>query len=313
MQCRFVLALSAVLAACGDAGSNMDPGQPDAGATIECGAYPVPWVSASPSTEAAAAADLATLSPSAELKWDPASSTFHSIDRMNLALPACVDGANVYDQVRPLIAAHPTLFQIDLLDWRGPGPRDCGSVTETDNGLYTRIVRTRLAKHDTDWDSIQYAVRRVDGVVRLAGFLGAYTPLPQPALASALTACSRLTATQAEAIARATPLAAAVVQAAAAPREIMYLAMPDDDVAVSTEKWSSDPEAGDELKLVGRRTMTVTVSPKNYSADLLGSTARCPAADGTGFTVGFRLEVDAHTSAVVLVRPGIDCIIGSSP
>jgi len=61
--------------------------------------------------------------------------------------------------------------------------------------------------------------------------------------------------------------------------------------------------------LTGQRVLRVTVNRANYTSQLTASDARCPTADGRGFTVGFDITFDVHTGAIVYVKPGLDCVV----
>jgi hypothetical protein len=277
-------------------------------AVADCPHYPVSWSPAATIGEAAAAAELAELAPRAVLGWSPTRNTPSSIAPLDLPLPGCTDGVDAHTQLRAFLAAHSTLFQVDVAEWRTPASFDCKLVGPDPQVL--QMGRARIADHPSHEDELAFSLRRVDGVVTLVRFSGSYLPAAAAGLDGTLDACSRLTEPQAQATARMTALPAVVLDDCITSRgRFDYQMKPNDSASLEPDDvwfWVEDAET----QLVGARTLRVTVHPDNYTADLMASNARCPVpgGDATSFTIGFRIVFDVYDGHVLFVHPGLDCI-----
>jgi hypothetical protein len=159
-------------------------------------------------------------------------------------------------------------------------------------------------------DLLAYSVKRIDGVVTLTSVNGTYVPTAKEGMADAMTTCGSLTAAQAEATARATPLPANVYSQCIPQGNLTYQPRAGDTFALGPESWLWDEGTG-EVLMNGQRTLRVTVNPANYTADLLNSAARCPVTDpdSEDFTVGFDLTFDVQTGEIQFIKAGLDCVV----
>jgi hypothetical protein len=281
----------------------------DAAPLARCPAYPLPWLISPQGTQAAAAADLASISPGATLTWNDPVDTLQSIAGMDAMLPGCADGEDVNAQVMAFLAAHPALFQIDVTEWGVPLPLDCSLITE-DVQTFS-MGRTRVASHPLNQDLFTYNLKRVGGVVEITGVYAIYLATPYAGVDDQMTACNTLTAEGAASTARSTPLPAVVLDQCVATGNLTYQIHDNDTLTFArAENWGWDASTGQVL-LSATRTLRVTVNPLNYTADLLASTARCPVTDpdSEDFTVGFDITFDAFTGEILFILAGLDCVV----
>src|SRR5512140_3100749 len=96
-------------------------------APARCEQYPIPWRPAD-GAQAAAQAELASLSPGASMTWNTSAGTLTSVFQLATPLPDCTDGQDAVAQVFDVIAAHPALFQLEPTEWQLPEPFDCKYV-----------------------------------------------------------------------------------------------------------------------------------------------------------------------------------------
>lgn len=276
-----------------------------AAAAPACAQYPIPWQPPAGS-QAAARADLSSVSPAATMSWNANTGTLTSALALALPLAGCTDGQDVGAQVFAALAAHPALVQLDLSEWRTPAPYDCKYVG--DNEILS-IGRQRLAGHPVARDVFAYSLKRVDGAVQLTAVTGTYVPVVDAAIGDAMAACNTLTAEAAQATARTTPLQTTVYSQCKRTRTMTYTPKANDRFELAPqETWTWQEGTGQTL-FTGERTLRITVDPANYTPDLTSSAARCPAPDGDEFTVGFDVAFDVQTGAIVSVKPGLDCVV----
>jgi len=278
-------------------------------AAPRCEQYPIPWRPAASARESAQS-ELARLSPGASMTWNPSTGTLTSALSLALPLPDCTDGQDVIAQVYGVLAAHPALFQLDMSEWRVPEPFDCKYVG---NDELLNVGRIRLAGRPVAQDVFAYSLKRINGVIHLTGVNGTYLPIIDAAMGETMVACNSLTEPAATATARSTPLRATVLSNCSRTGTVMYTPHANDTFRLSPdEAWTWEDASGQAL-LTGERTLRVIVNPANYTSDLTSSDARCPAdgADGddNAFTVGFDIAFDAHTGAILSVKPGLGCFV----
>lgn len=279
----------------------------DAAAAPSCPQYPIPWQPAE-GARTAAQADLTRLSPGASLTWNAATGTLASTTQLSVPLPACTDGQDAIAQVNNVLGAHPALFQLDLDEWRRPGPYDCKLVNDP---VTFSIGRARLAGHPDLQDLIGFALQRIDGVVQLTGVYGTYLPVAGTSTSDAMAACSTLTIAAATTTARSTPLHAATFSQCRPTGALQYTLADNDSLRFADEdEWGWENDGG-QVALTGQRTLQIVVNPANYTPELLSSNARCPVDGGAGdqFTIGFEITFDVHTGAVVNIKPGLGCFV----
>jgi hypothetical protein len=279
----------------------------DAPPEAVCAAYPVP-VPVGGSTEAAALADLATLSGTGQLTWSAQRGTLSTIFQLGVTLPACVDGADANAVVRDVLAAHPTLFQLDFSEWHLPEPFNCQFV-----GAFDTITmgRTLLGGHPVARDIFAYTLRREGDVVSLASTIATYLPPVSSEVADAMASCDHLDAAQATATVQARTLSATIFDQCAPTGTLEYQPDDDDTYELRDDKaWLWD-ETESGVFLTGTQTLRVTLDHSNYTPELNSSDARCPVLDGPGdeFTIGFDVMFDIETGEVINVKPGLDCIV----
>jgi hypothetical protein len=272
-----------------------------------CGQYPLPW-QPTDEAQAAAQAELAVLSPGANMTWNAATGTLMSISRLAIPLPGCVDGQDVTAQVFRVFEAHPAVFQLDLTEWQIPEPFDCKYMT---GDTTLNMGRRYLAGRPVAKDVFAYSLTRISGTAYLTAVTGTYLPVIDAAMGDTMASCNRLTEHLARATARHTPLAATVLSQCRNTGTVTYVPKANDVFSLSpTEAWTWQEDTGQVL-LTGQRTLRVTVNPANYTPELMSSDARCPVLVGNGdrFTIGFDIFFDVHTIAIIGVKPGLDCIV----
>jgi hypothetical protein len=317
-------ALLMVVAACGggsgdrlDAGdgtadaalADAEPAMTDAAPLPVCDEWPIVLTPAA-GAQAAAEAELATLSPGTSLSWNANAGTVSTIFQLDLPLSGCVPGADVYAQVFALLEAHPALFQLDLDEWSTPAPYGCEHVPTQIQTL--GLGRERLAGHVVQRDVFSFALRRNDqDEVRLTAVVATYLPPASFDLGETMDRCSRLTAAEAEAVTRATTFTTPTFFHCTPTGSVTYVPQASDTVEFADHaSWTWDEGAGHVL-LTGTRTMRLTVHPDHHTQELLDSAAACPVADPESdeYTVGWTLTFDVQTGALLSITPGLDCIV----
>jgi hypothetical protein len=227
---------------------------------------------------------------------------------LQLSTPfGCTDGQDVNAQVFGVFAAHPALFQLDLTEWRTPEPFDCKYLGDFET---LNIGRQLLAGRPVAKDVFSYSLKRVDGVVQLAGVNGTYLPIVGTATGNTMTACNSLAESTAAATARSTVLHAGVYSQCQTTGTVAYTPKTNDAIQFSSEAVWTWEDTG-QVVLTGQRTLRVIVAPANYTPELMSSDAHCPVpgGDGNQFTIGFDIVFDVHTGAIISVKPGIDCVV----
>ena len=279
---------------------------PDASAP-RCDSYPI-VVTADPAAQAAAAADLATITQTAPLTWNDNTGTLSTIFQLDHSL-ACPDGTDANAQVIAFLTAHPALFQLDPSEWHIPEFFDCQFVPSDLQIL--NMGRTKLANHAIARDTLAYSFKRTGAEIVLTSVIGTYLPPAPTGLGDAMTACNDITAGAAETAIRATPLPARTFDQCAPTGDIAYSVHAGDTVELRPDDtWSWEEDTG-SVRLTATRTVRVTIAPANYTPDLLASDARCPVTDprSEDFTVGFDITIDAHTGEILFIKPGLDCVV----
>ncbi len=307
----FIVASLALITACagGDSTADLAAAELAAAKPDRCDAYPIPWKPPA-GARAAAASELAALSPSALLFWDDARAALTSIARLDVPLAGCRDGADASAQIRKLISAHRLLFQIEAGEWTWPDRLDCRVVT-ADSPIDLTLSRKRIDGHPIEEDIFQVSLRRVDGIVKVSSVFGFYLPAFGPTLAPDLSRCDALTDKEAVAATAALGLEAPVYQGenfCQPSSTLRYVLRRNDDVRLKKAEWAWGDD-GSGIVLTGTRTLRVTVDPANYTPELLASGARCPVGDGNDFTVGWDVTLDLHTGEVLFIQPGLDCVV----
>lgn len=285
--------LLASLAACSNAREAMP----------SCEPYPISWQPAH-GAQAAAQAELASLSPGAKMTWNGNTGTLSSVSQLAIPLPGCTAGQDVSKQVLAVLAAHPALFQLDLTEWSKPEHSDCKNV---DDAATVSLRRRRLAGQPVMHDVFTYRVKRIDGVVQLIGVSGFYLPILGPKVGETMAACDSLTESAATATARKTPLEATIFSRCVMTGSIAYTPRANDVFSFSPAEWIWKEDTGHVI-LTGQRILRVTVDPANYTPGLISSDASCPVGDGNDIVIGFDVVFDAHTGAITSIRPGLGCI-----
>jgi hypothetical protein len=248
------------------------------------------------------------MAPGATLTWNTGTGTLTAATPLATPLPNCTAGQDVWAQVYGLMSAHPALFQLEATEWRTPEPFDCQYVGDHE---ILSIGRSRLAGRPLAKDVFVYSLARIKDTVQLSAVNGTYVPVAGPAVGEAMAACNTLTAADATATARKTPLPATTYAQCRRIGSVAYTPKANDAFAFAPDEvWDWEPGTG-QVQLIGQRTLRVTVAPSNYTRELLASDARCPVpdGDGTAFTVGFDVVFDIHTGAIVSVKPGLDCVV----
>lgn len=276
-------------------------------AAPSCAQYPIAWHPA-PSARSDAQGELARVSPAATLAWNGNTGTLSSALPLTIPLTGCTDGADVGAQVSRALTSHPALFQIDPSEWRMPEPFDCKYLG--DNEILS-MGRQRLAGRPVATDVFAYTLKRIDGVVHLAGVNGTYLPAAGAALGQSMAACNALTQDAATTAARNARLQATVFSQCRRTGKLTYQPKPNDTfVFAPSESWTWSEDAGQAL-LYGERVLRVIVHPENYTPELMQSAARCPDPNGDGDAsiIGFDITFDVHTGEIVYVKPGLDCTV----
>jgi hypothetical protein len=284
-----------------------DAADGDGGTT--CAEYPLRFTP-DPGAEALARSALEQFSPGATLTWRPALGTIDFVSGMDVELPGCVAGADVFEQLWPVVESQPVLFQLDRSEWGTDSPIDCATVTDQEN-LTVRIYRTKLGSFDIARDVFAFSLRRVGGTVRLRSAFGTYVAQGSVVLAG-LTPCATL------------PLSDLTPRVLAETYDfVTYFQcnrtgegtyVPSDVDQVSFEDparitWYEESFTGPVL-LTLERAGRLVVDPANYTDELLASDANCPAPfPNPGRVVGFHILIDAVTGEVLSKLPGIDCIV----
>jgi hypothetical protein len=315
---RLVVGALLGLAACGDnlGAAAVDGPAPSDGAPVDatvdapalvCDEYPVP-VPPGGSGEAAARAELATLSPTGQLTWSEPRGTLSTIFQLDVPLPACTDGADANAVVREVLSAHPVLFQLDFSEWRLPEPFGCQFV---DDFSTITMGRRLLGGQPVARDIFSYTLRRSNGMVRLASTIATYLPPLPTEVAAAMASCNHLDANAAETTVRATTLHASTFAQCAPTGELDYQPAANDSYVLRDDLAWLWEETRSGATLSGMRTLRVTIDPSNYTPELLASDAKCPVLDGPGdeFTVGFDVLLDIETGVLLNVKPGLDCVV----
>jgi hypothetical protein len=271
-----------------------------------CDQYPIAFRPSS-TAQAAAQAELSGLSPGARLTWNDNTGTLSSVFQLAFPLLGCTAGRDVGAQVFEVLAAHPTLFQLDLSEWRAPPPFDCKFLG---NFEILNTARLRLAGRPIGVDFLAYSLRRINGVVHLDAVIGTYLPIFGAAMSDMMSACTTLTEAAAVATLRKTPLPATVFSQCSPIGAITYTPRTNDLVSSRPgDVWTWHEDVGQSL-LSGQRTLRVVVATANHTPELLASDARCPVGNtGEDFTIGFDIVFDVHTGEVVSVKPGLGCVV----
>jgi hypothetical protein len=310
----FLVGLLVPLAACGDnreaaepADARPVPPPPDDAEVMPlCEQYPIP-VQAAPGAQESVQAALTALAPTATMTWRDNTATFSSITGLDLPLPGCIAGEDVTTQVFAALAAHPAVFQMDLTEWPTQEFFNCQFA----DGAFVSIGRHRLAGHSFAFDIFAYGLASIDGVMTMTNVFGTYLPVAPAGISEAMDSCTQLTASAAETTARATALQAATFELCAPTGSISYTPRANDRFELlADESWAWEEGTGQVL-LRGQRTLRVTLDPSNYTPELMSSSARCPVTDPTSdaFTIGFDISFDLHTGEILIVKPGLDCIV----
>lgn len=280
--------------------------QPTAEAAPSCEQYPIPWRPVD-GAQSAAQADLASLSPGANMTWNSNTGTLGTVFPLAIKLPSCSDGQDAIAQVFGVLAAHPALFQLDLSEWRRPEPFDCKYLGDNTT---LNMGRSHLAGRPISQDVFAYSLKRTADGVQLSFVNGTYLPVVGEAMGDSMAACSTLTSSVAIATARKAALNAGVFSQCRRTGAISYTPKANDTFSLSEGAWSWQEDAGQVL-VTGERTLRVVINPANYTPELISSDARCPVAGGNAneFTIGFDVTFDVNTGAIINVKPGLDCVV----
>jgi hypothetical protein len=271
---------------------------------LRCERYPI---RAQPiaGAQAAAQAELSSLSPTASLTWNGDTGTLTAASQLGIPLTGCVDGGDVWTEVIRVLAAHPKLFQLDPSEWRIPEPFNCRFL---DGFTIISMGRRSLAGHPVAKDIVAFTLRRVGGVIQLLAVNGTYLPIAGATTGEEMATCANLTEAAAIASARGAALRTSVFERCRKLATVSYTPQPDDGFALFPEAWTWDEETG-RVSLSGQRTLRVTLARGHWSAELKLSDAVCPTEDGSDITIGFDITFDIHTGAILNVKPGLDCVV----
>ncbi|MCE9577168.1 MAG: hypothetical protein K8W52_28730 [Deltaproteobacteria bacterium] len=306
----------ALIAGCGSSTAAVDgaigPDVPVADANVDarpaslCTGYPVEWP-ADATAKAAAVAELATLSTTADLTWSDARGTLASVFGLDATLTSCTDGHDVGVEVAAFLTAHPALFQFDASQWSALVPYDCKNV-----GTSLEILnrgRLTLDGQPVLHDTLAYSIKRTPVGVTLTSVIATYLPADLTGLGARMEACTDADLGAVEAAVRATALPARTYEQCTETGALTYQMKAGDTISVLPGvAWTWD-DGDHAVALTGQRTARITLAAANYTPELLASDARCPVGDGADFTIGFDVTFDVHTGEITYIKPGLDCIV----
>jgi hypothetical protein len=228
---------------------------------------------------------------------------------LDIELAGCVDGQrDVYDELWPIVASAPELFQIDASEWEASNSLTCGLIDEQLN--IVGIHRTKLGPYDIARDIFNFVLRRdAGGSVRLRSMSGAYVPQGSVVLADA-NVCETAPVAELEPNVLAETYDYVTFFHCNPTGSGTYTPNSNDHVSFGDAQitWDEDQPNG-QIMLTLQRPGELLVDTANYSEELLASDANCPAPSGPERVVGFRVTVDAVTGEVLVKLPGIGCLV----
>jgi len=295
-----------LLVACGVApvsGGDELSGHGDPLQAARCAPYP--WtVNVGPSGQAAAQAELATLSPGATLQWSAVRNTPAGIFGARFELE-CPDGNDALEALFDFAGAHPALFRIDPAEWaRRPVP--CSAVSETRSTLNTS--RLTYAGQPARADTFAWSWRREKERVIVETVGGSWIPPASYADRLALGRCPALDVEAAEKTVRNAKLGYTVFNWCAPQGSHTYAAQKPDlletDPGAAFE-WS---EQGGSVVLRKVHRARFVLDPSSWTPPLISSDANCPLPGGAPY-VGFEVDFDSVTGELLRQKPGIGCIV----
>jgi hypothetical protein len=267
----------------------------DAGPVLDCESPIV--LSTDSQAESRARAALATLSATATLAWVAGRNTFQTIEGLAIERPGCTGRVDLLAELYTVLEATPDLFQFDPAEWTPDQSFTCDDVTEGDFETI-RLRRRAYGPLVLRNDIFTVVARRTGGVLRLQNFYAVYIPPGDPGVLARLAGCPDLPTSERDAILRAAPLHYLDFLPPPAPicapgDERVYLADDEDEL----EYAGQDEVFWDDVSSLRLRRVEVAilrVAEDNVTDALAGSTANCPADDGSP-RVGWQLYFDAVT------------------
>lgn len=267
-----------------------------------CDDYPVALTF--PDTQAAAEAELAELSPDAQMDWVSVFGTFSNISSFLVPLDCEGHGGDAWDAAWALFEEHPDLFQLDRSEWDDTTTYPCSSVTEL---RITTTARDRLAGEFVQEDGLSlFLAPGQDGGVVLQAVSGRYLPVLAD---GALTACEPQRDRILADAARAHTYPYATFDLCEQTGSEIYEPTDDDEVVLGETWWTWDDD-GTTVHARQWQAATLILDPSNVDADIEASNANCPADDdGVERIYGFSLILDPVTGEVLEAIPGVGCVV----
>lgn len=308
----FTLAIVGCAAACGS--SSDAPTDAATGDAAAVDAPPVPpdvapvdpaclapiTIPPDPNAEAAAAAELQALDPTATFEWDAVRGTFRSITGLVIPLPDCTGNDNAFDELFKVLEQSPALFQIDRAEWT-TNVLPCSQILASGYESLT-IRRTKYGPFALDNDVFTAIGGVQNGNVILHFFSGTYVPKPNPAVVAKLQSCPDRSHDALATELRVQPFDYVEYMPQPVPPctpegDATYTAATEDtltfDPTIIT-RWDET----DVLTLRRLATATLRVAEANYTPALLNSSANCPDEAGNS-RVGWIRMYNAITGELI--------------
>lgn len=275
----------------------------DAGPPCE---VPIVWT-ADTTTEAAALADLATLSSTARPTWNDARGTFETIFEIDAPL-ACPDGAEVWDTLLPFVDAHPALLQIDRAEWLTPGSFPCHVVSSTND--YARMDRRDFGPGTVAHDFLSFAIRRTDDGIVLRAIIANYLPVVPDSVAEPMARCGGLSPERVRASVMRDTFPYSMFMRCIPTGGGSYTSGPLDVITLDPPRWAWTESAdGTGVEMTSEQPGTLLIDRSYWTPALETSDVNCPDETGDERVYGFRLIFDTTTGAIISKQPGVGCIV----
>ncbi len=273
----------------------------------DCRPYPLA-VSVGAPQEAAARAELATLSPGATMTWSAVRNTPANIFGAAFELE-CEPGKNARELWLAFAGAHPALFRIDPSEWQS-APAPCESVPAAAEWVNT--TRATYAGLPARADTLAWRWRSTGKRVVVEAVAGSWLPPAEYNDRLALSRCADLDVAAAEKTARSTRLAYRTFDFCTPTGDFTYVAAPADAFEGGKSALLEVSELSGKVLVRKVSDTRLVLAPSSYTAALLASDANCPLSGGAPH-VGFELRFDAVTGELLEQKPGIGCIVCLAP
>jgi len=287
------------------------PADPEDDSDPSCSTYPVP-VSDAPGAEAAARDELLDWAPSAVLDWDASLGTLSSLLYVDVPLPDCSGGADVWDSLWPLIEEHPALFRMERSEWSPPESAVCADLSATTT---VRAYRATFGAHTMYRGNMSFRLSRdlSSGEVSIESVQGTFIPSADAAMDAALAACPDLDVAAAtlDLVEEAMPYTA--YEWCAPQSEEVYMPTDLDWLEFSPEaldfwSWELDHSSGSpELIMRKSRVGALYIHESNWTPQLENN-LYCWDENGD-VVLGFEVSWDSVTRQVNWSNQALSCDI----